>query len=234
VQTREPATLWGFPQGGDASAAPWSIPLSTTSRCDTGHDIFHTHAGVAIACASCHPEGGDDGHEWILNGEQRRTPSLRGTIAGTAPYHWPGDEADLPVLVNDVYTVRMAGQTLPADQMGALTSWVQAIPPPPAPSWVSASAASAGEALFNSAAVGCATCHSGAKFTNNQTLDVGTGGAFQVPPLVGVGWRAPLLHNGCAATIADRFGMCSTPQHGTLTNLSAADLQNLEAFLDTL
>jgi hypothetical protein len=234
VQTREPATLWGFPQGGEAGAAPWSIPLSNVSRCDTGHDIFHTHAGVAIACASCHPEGGDDGHVWILNGDQRRTPSLRGTIAGTAPYHWPGDEADLPVLVNDVYTVRMAGQSLPTDQMGALTSWVQAIPPPPAPSWVNASAAAAGEALFDSPTVGCATCHNGAKFTNNQTLDVGTGGAFQVPPLVGVGWRTPLLHNGCAATIADRFGMCSTPQHGTLTNLSATDLQNLEAFLETL
>ena len=235
MQTRDPANLWVFPPSGDAGGnAPWSIPLSSVSRCDSGHDIFHTHAGVAIACASCHPEGGDDGHVWILNGDQRRTPSLRGTIAGTAPYHWPGDEPDLPTLVNDVYTVRMAGGTLDDDEMSALTGWVQTIPPPPAPSWVNASAVLAGEVIFRSTSAGCATCHSGSKFTNNQTVDVGTGGSFQVPPLVGVGWRTPLLHNGCAATIADRFGMCSTQQHGSIASLSAEDLQNLEAYLETL
>ena len=35
----------------------------------------------------------------MLDGNKRRTPSLRGTIAGTAPYHWPGDKADLDALV---------------------------------------------------------------------------------------------------------------------------------------
>jgi mono/diheme cytochrome c family protein len=237
VQTRDPANLWVFPQtpaGGGPTSNPWSIPLSGVSRCDTGHDIFHTHAGVPIACASCHPEGGDDGHVWVLNGDQRRTPSLRGTIAGTAPYHWPGDEPDLPTLVNDVYTIRMAGAALEAEAMSALTGWVQTIPPPPAPTWVNASAAAAGQKIFENSTVGCSSCHSGAKFTNNQTVDVGTGGAFQVPPLVGVGWRTPLLHDGCAQTIADRFGTCSTSGHGSLSSLSAGDLQNLEAYLETL
>jgi hypothetical protein len=55
-----------------------------------------------------------------------------------------------------------------------------------------------------------------------------------VPPLVGVGWRTPLLHDGCAQTIADRFGACGSPSHGTISSLSAADLQNLEAYLETL
>jgi cytochrome c peroxidase len=82
--------------------------------------------------------------------------------------------------------------------------------------------------------VKCATCHSGAKFTDNLTVDVGTGGAFQVPPLVGVGWRTPLLHDGCAATIADRFGACATPAHGTISGLSAQDLTDLENYLETL
>ena len=36
------------------------------------------------------------------------------------------------------------------------------------------------------------TCHSGALFTNNATVDVGTGRAFQVPSLRGVAWRAPV------------------------------------------
>jgi mono/diheme cytochrome c family protein len=231
VQTREPATLQWQSRDGTRGA---SVSLSTITRDDTGHDVFHTQAGAQIACASCHPEGGDDGHVWILDSNKRRTPSLRGTLAGTAPYHWPGDEADLPTLVNDVYTNRMAGAPLQSDQMGALTGWVQTIPRPAAPSWVDATAASKGQALFERSDTACASCHTGSKYTNNQTVDVGTGGAFQVPPLVGVGWRTPLMHDGCAATIGDRFSTCSTAQHGNVKSLSAADIANLTAYLETL
>ena len=232
VQTREPAVLWVVPLSDAGS--PISIPLSTLSRQDTGHDIFHTHAGALLACASCHPEGGDDGHVWTLDGNRRRTPSLRGTIAGTAPYHWPGDEADFDAIVRDVYVVRMSGGSLTTPQSGALSAWVNAIPAPPAPIWVDPNAAAAGRALFQRTDVGCATCHSGSKLTNNATVDVGTGGAFQVPPLVGVGWRTPLMHDGCAATIADRFGVCQTSLHGNVAKLSPQDVTNLTAYLETL
>jgi cytochrome c553 len=232
LQTREPAKLLAVPIfGGNIR----SIQLSDVMREDTGHDVFHTQAGAQIACASCHPEGGDDGHTWILDDNPRRTPSLRGTIAGTAPYHWPGDQKDLPTLVDNVYTLRMSGAKLASDQMNALTSWVQTIPAPPAPTWVDPKAASAGRVLFSSTATQCSTCHAGAKLTNNQTVDVGTGGAFQVPPLVGVGWRTPLLHDGCAATIEARFGsVCSTQGHGDISKLSSQDIANLTAFLETL
>lgn len=233
LQTREPAQLLAVPISGGGNIR--SVQLSAVTREDTGHDVFHTQAGAEIACASCHPEGGDDGHTWILDQAPRRTPSLRGTIAGTAPYHWPGDQKDLPTLVNNVYTLRMSGAQLASDQMKALTSWVQTVPAPPAPSWVDPKAASAGRVLFSSTATQCSTCHAGAKLTNNQTVDVGTGGAFQVPPLIGVGWRTPLLHDGCAATIAARFGSaCSTQGHGDISKLSSQDIANLTAFLETL
>jgi cytochrome c peroxidase len=65
-------------------------------------------------------------------------------------------------------------------------------------------------------------------------MNVSTCGSFQVPPLVGVGWRAPLMHNGCAATFADRFGKCATSGHGSLQGLSAADISDLTAYLDSL
>jgi acyl-coenzyme A thioesterase PaaI-like protein len=65
-------------------------------------------------------------------------------------------------------------------------------------------------------------------------MDVGTGGNFQVPPLVGVGWRTPLLHDGCAATLADRFGACATPQHGSIGTLSQQNVSDLVAYLETL
>jgi hypothetical protein len=230
VQTREPAALWFVVPGGGVS----SISLSPLSVRDTGHDVFHTHAGALIACASCHPEGGDDGHVWLLDGAKRRTPSLRGTIAGTAPYHWPGDEPDFSAIVKDVYEGRMSGGRLTPDQSAALSAWVNAIPAPPAPTWVDSSAAAAGRAIFQRADVACTACHNGPKMTNNATVDVGTGGAFQVPPLVGVGWRTPLMHDGCATAIADRFGACATAQHGDIASLSKSDIANLTAYLETL
>ena len=231
VQTREPATLVRF----DAETGePTTIALSAVSRADTGVDIFHTQAGAMVACASCHPEGGDDGHVWMLDGNPRRTPSLRGTIAGTAPYHWTGSEQNLDTLVTDVYTLRMSGAFLAGDRMSALTGWVQSIPAPPSPSWLDASAVARGQAVFARQDVGCATCHAGPKLTNDTTVDVGTGGNFQVPPLVGVGWRAPLLHDGCAATMADRFGKCATPGHGSTAGLSAGDLADLSTYLESL
>jgi hypothetical protein len=229
VQTREPAALWILGSTSDVT-----IPLSSQTRADTGFDVFHTQAGAMIACASCHPEGRDDGHVWLLDDKQRRTPSLHGTIAGTAPYHWPGDEPSLNVLVNDVYTVRMNGAPLDDSQMGAVTTWVKNVGPLPAPTWVDPSASLRGKALFERADVGCATCHSGPKFTNNLTMDVGTGGLFQVPPLVGVGWRTPLMHDGCAATLTDRFGACATPQHGSTGALSKQDVSDLVSYLETL
>jgi hypothetical protein len=257
AQTLEPEASLSFVPltSGPAGRLPSSaetvlrIPLSTTSNHNTGHDIFHTQAGALMACASCHPEGGDDGHVWQLEGLPRRTPSLRGTIAGTAPYHWPGEELDMNMLIGDVYTHRMSGGMLDDTQRDALTKWVEGIPAPPAPSWLDSSAAGRGEVLFKGSA-GCTACHSGPKFTNNATVDVGTGTdiaqntsggptqtvpkAFQVPPLVGVGWRTPLFHDGCASTMQDRFGRCATPQHGSTAQLSPHDIADLTAYLESL
>jgi hypothetical protein len=239
AQTRQPATLTIFGSGQNSDGTPDLYPatviaLSPVSRDDSGHDQFHAPTIAGLACASCHPEGGDDGHVWQLDGQPRRTPSLRGTVAGTAPYHWGGDEADFPTLVRDVLTNRMSGPMLTDSQMEALTQWVQSIPAPAAPTWVDAASAGRGAVLFSSAAIGCSTCHSGPKLTNNLTLNVGTGRAFQVPPLVGVGWRTPLLHDGCATTLADRFGACATTGHGVTSGLGTQDVNDLVAYLETL
>jgi DNA-binding beta-propeller fold protein YncE len=233
LQTREPAALIVVPASLQVQNLT-PISLSSVSRDDLGHDLFHTPTPAMIACASCHPEGGDDGHVWILDGQTRRTPSLRGTIADTAPYHWAGDEMDFPTLVNDVFVNRMSAGMVTTAQTTALSTWVSSIPAPPAPSWVDLGAASRGAALFTNATLGCSTCHSGAKFTNNLTVDVGTGGLFQVPPLVGVGWRLPLMHDGCAQTFADRFGACATPGHGVTAALTSQNIGDLSAYLDTL
>jgi len=65
---------------------------------------------------------------------------------------------------------------------------------------------------------------------------VGTGGEFQVPSLIGVGSKLPLMHDGCASTIRERFDRwtCGGSDHGDIESLTSADLDTLVAFLGTL
>jgi cytochrome c peroxidase len=193
---------------------------------------------VLLACASCHPEGGDDGHVWTFTGfGARRTQSLRGGISAGAPFHWDGNLRGLPELYAEVLTKRMAGPKLDEAQQRALTGWIDSIPALPAAETSEASASEAaarGRDLFESPAVGCATCHTGPAMTNNLTVDVGTGGSFQTPSLRGVRWRAPYLHNGCASTLTDRFGACGGDRHGATSTLSSAQIADLIAYLETL
>ncbi|MGA7120533.1 MAG: c-type cytochrome [Polyangiaceae bacterium] len=235
LQSREPAALHFVSTGSDGQADSLltSVTLSETSREDTGHTIFHTNSGGAVACASCHGEGGDDAQTWNFGGvKPRRTPSLLGTVKGTAPYHWDADFADIQSLSHAIYTVRMSGRVLAPDQVSALQSWLEQLPPPKRPAGDSAAIAR-GQALFQGEAA-CASCHSGPSYTNNATVDVGTGARLQVPPLVGVGARLPIMHDGCAKTLADRFGACATPTHGQTTNLTGSQIGDLVAFMNSL
>ena len=229
VQTREPAQL--IIDATEPSAT--IVSLSTVSRDDTGHEILHSDQGGSIACASCHIEGGEDGRVWVFtdNGP-RRTPSALGTVEGTAPYHWDGSQLNLPMLYTGSLA-RMNGASLAADQVTAFTSWLDALPGP-APSPGDPGSIARGQALFQGSG-GCATCHSGAKFTNNETLDVGTGQAFQVPPLVGVSARAPFLHDGCAPTLIDAIGACGhASTHGGTASFTSAQLADLATYLGSL
>jgi cytochrome c peroxidase len=178
------------------------IPLSDESREDTGHSIFHSNSGAGLACASCHPEGRDDGYAWrSLDLGARRTPSLLGTLANTAPYHWNGEAKDMSALMKLTFESRMRGPALSEEQVQAVDGWLRALPAPPPAKVSDNDAVARGKALFEGAA-GCATCHSGVMRTNNASIDVKTGGTFQVPSLVGVAWRPPYFHDGSAPTLA--------------------------------
>lgn len=225
VQTRSPSMLL---VGGRSVALSPSIT-------NAGFDLFHTPTKVGLACASCHPEGGDDGHVWVFASlGNRRTQSLRGGVLDTAPLHWAGDETDLGDLVADVFTHRMGGGKVTPAQVTALGKWLEQLPVPRAPSGLDPDAIDRGRTAFDKAE--CATCHSGSPLTNNKSVDVGTGGTFQVPTLRGVGARAPFIHDGCAATLHDRLTdpACSGVTHGKLDLLSSGELGDLEVFLESL
>ncbi|HET6283952.1 MAG TPA: cytochrome c, partial [Polyangia bacterium] len=229
VQTREPATLW-------LGSTGQVISLSTTSRADTGQQVFHTNAGGGVACASCHPEGGEDGRVWKFACiGARRTQSMRGGIVGTEPFHWDGDMTTFGKLVHEVFEGRMSGPALRPEISDALLGWIDTIPGLPARTDIDQMAAERGRVLFNDTTVACATCHTGARLTNNKSADVGTGKLFQVPSLRNVAARAPFLHDGCAPTLKDRFGACGGgDKHGKTSNLNPAQVADLISYLETL
>jgi mono/diheme cytochrome c family protein len=231
AQTREPAALWRGDTGG-------TIALASDSRTDTGQYIFHVNAGGGLACASCHPEGGEDGRVWnFLCTGARRTQSIRGGISQTAPFHWDGSEHDFSGLMDDVFSGRMSGPRLNPDQKAALQGWIDTIPAMPTTAGLDAAAVERGKAIFTDATVGCAACHAGALLTNNLTIDVGTGQAFQIPSLRGVSWRAPFMHNGCAATLTDRLTSAACgggDKHGFTSNLTSAQIGDLTTYLQSL
>jgi mono/diheme cytochrome c family protein len=231
VQLREPAQL----VRADGTV---TVQLASDSRADTGWAVFHSNSGAELACASCHAEGGDDSRTWNFQDVgPRRTQTLRGHIGGTEPFHWGGDLHDFGSLLGEVYIKRMSGPTLMTDQSSRLFAWINTIPELPQSPPADSAAVARGQALFEAPTVtGCNSCHSGAQMTNNATVDVSTGGLFQVPRLIGVAWRAPFLHDGCAQTLTDRFGPCggSGDLHGFTSKLTAAQIADLVAYLETI
>jgi len=201
---------------------------------DSGRQLFHKQTALGLSCASCHPEGRDDGLVWNFEDiGTRRTQSLGGNLLARGPFHWVGDMDDLEVLMDDVFANRMAGGEVTNSQRRSLGPWLDRIPAPAPVATTNASAVERGRDLF--AATGCGTCHGGALFTNNKIVDVGTGGKFKVPSLLGIAARAPYMHDGCAATLRDRFGACGGGDaHGLTSTLAPAQIDDLVAYLESL
>jgi mono/diheme cytochrome c family protein len=230
VQSREPAALYIMTP--DRQRVWKEIKLSDESREDTGHAIFHSNSGGFLACASCHVEGGDDGRTWTFTEGDRRTPSMRGTMRNTeGPFHWDGSMRDMRHLVDHVFVTRMSGPQMDDTHVDTLKKWLVKIPDPPKVEQP-VEAVKRGATIFTQR--GCASCHTGANLTNHEVKDVGTGGLFKVPSLVGVAWRAPFIHNGCARTMRERFTACGGDKHGDVAGMTAQEIDDLSTYLESL
>jgi hypothetical protein len=232
VQSREPAALHLLSYTREA---PKVIALGGESVEDVGHAVFHSNSGGRVACASCHAEGGDDGRVWSFPEDGiRRTPSLLGTVKGTAPYHWAGDQANIRALTTAIYQGRMQGPEL-SQEVPRLQSWLESLPAPIAYAPADTAEAIRGKAHFEAR---CASCHAGPMLTNNSAYAVrGDAVRLQVPSLVGLSVRAPYMHDGCAPTIGARLlplQSCGGLNHGDLSNLDVSAKGDLVAYLRSL
>ncbi|WP_234023160.1 c-type cytochrome [Sorangium cellulosum] len=236
VQSREPARVELFELGTGLGNAVIDLPGESVKS--AGHEMFHKNENGSMVCASCHPEGGDDGHTWNFDPiGARRTQVVSGGILKTAPFHWDGDMSDLTAIMREVFERRMNGPHFDSNRVAEFAAWIDSLPAPPVSPAPDAEAVARGEALFHDEAVDCARCHAGAQLTSNTSFNVGTGKAFQIPSLVRIGARAPYMHDGCAKTLKDRFvdTYCGGGEwHGKTSHLSSPQIDDLVAYLETL
>ncbi len=215
------------------------------------HDATNTHltpSGV-VTCATCHPNGGDDGLNWFIHTEGitrkvRRTAPAWNARAGAAPFHWDGEFLDGASLSRDTTLELMEGDGLVVD-FYAIAAYMDQVPAPiPRPmSPEEFSLAQQGRQLFESPQTGCADCHNGPHLSDNRALSVlppssdpdAVMPAVITRPLRGVRARAPFLHDGRAQTL-ESIHQEHNPQdqHGRTSTLTAQERTALRLYLETL
>lgn len=149
-----------------------------------------------------------------------------------------------------------AGLSPDLDALAAYLTSLSAYPRSPyrTPSGQLSEAATRGRAIFEDATRGCTGCHGGARLTDsvfeapNQpklhdvgTLKEGSGkrlnGALtglDTPTLFELFNSAPYLHDGSALDVVDAVVLDGQDRHGKVSDLSAAQLDDLRAYLLSL
>ncbi|MBL9103388.1 MAG: cytochrome-c peroxidase [Myxococcales bacterium] len=225
VQSRQPARL--IVSDADGREV---IELGGESRFDTGHEIFHRATDSGLSCASCHPEGTDDGHVWKFEGfGPRRTQPIDVGLADTAPYHWDGDMQDFDVLMAEVLAHRMGGKRQSPERGESFTRWIFAQERPAVVGDEDAALVAAGERLF--ADYACGKCHDGPGLGGSRTETI-AGVAKQVPTLRRISLHPPFMHDGRAPTLeaAIRDMIATTRER----DAPAEDVAAIAAYLRTL
>jgi len=208
-----------------------------------GRRVFHRAGDMRLsadgrACASCHPDGRDDGRTWLTPEGPRQTMMLAGRLQNTAPYGWTRHAPTLHDYVSDTIT-RLRGNGLDDVEMHALEAYVLSLSLPSAARRPEVALAARGKDVFESSSAGCASCHAGAATTDGKPHDVGSRWrseperAFATPSLRHVARTAPYFHDGRYATLRELLTDGASAM-GSTKHLDGRDLDALEAYLGTL
>ncbi len=191
--------------------------------------------GAGVSCATCHFEGRNDGLTWTFDHGPRNTPSLAGLVSATAPVTWTND---VPTVADEAAITsrgRMGGHGVSGAELRAIAAFIDWTPDADVPLRGSSDPAVArGAAIFARADTACATCHTGARGTDNRGHDMVGERGVNTPALIGVAASAPYFHDGSAATLADVLLRADEVGMGRTAHLSAAELADLEAYLRSL
>ncbi len=228
-----------------------------------------------VSCSSCHPDGVTDARTWQNPEGDRKTPNLFG-LAHTHPLHWSADRDESQDFEYTIRGVLMRGRGLSTERLkqgketdrvaldqkcSGLTKDLDAMaiytnsfpvrlsPHAAGPGKLTAEA-ERGKKLFESAATKCATCHTGAYYTDSSLAvkpfkvhDVGTGGdkrekmgpKYDTPTLLGVYRMNSFLHDGRAKTLHEVLTAHNAgDKHGVTSQLKPAEVDDLVAFVKSL
>jgi cytochrome c peroxidase len=237
-----------------------------------------------IACANCHLEGDSDRNVWDFTnrGEGlRNTISMLGRAGtGDGPVHWTANFDEIQDFEHDIRNAfggsglipdeifnagsrnttlgdTKAGTSADLDALAAYVTSLVTVPKSPFrnPDGSLSAAALRGKATFESAELGCTTCHSGPRLTDSRLLapaqpllhDVGTARpssgqrlgqtlpGFDTPTLHALWASPPYLHDGSAATLqAVLTERNQSDQHGTTSQLLPNEVDDLALYLLSL
>ena len=206
-----------------------------------------------FSCRSCHPDGHVDGlsYDFDTSGigdNLLDNRSLLG-VAGTEPFKWNGKNASLEVQCGPRFAkVLMRTDPIPQKDLLDLTTFIKSQPPQRVArneDGTLTPSQERGRAIFfaTKTTTGkeiphekrCATCHRPPLYSVRLSFDVGSGGPFDTPHLLGVANTAPYLHDGRALSLEEIWTLYGTNDvHGVTSYMNKIQLNDLVEFLKTL
>ena len=235
----------------------------TTTPLRRGEQLFndaHFSFQGQFSCASCHLDTTFDSLQWDLEPDgfgidvvdNRSIESLM----GTQPYKWNGGNPDLPTECGsrtEKYFYR--SQSFNTPQLTDLVAFVLSLPSRSncyrSTDGELTPAQERGKTIIERTkrkngrpipeGSRCSSCHSGPKYTNNKSFDVGTGKPTDRSPLVDtpqlpdIAYSAPYLHDGSARSLEEIWTVFNPKdQHGVTNDLTKDELNDLIEYLRTL
>jgi YVTN family beta-propeller protein len=250
IDTKADKVLWSIDLGGPKTVSP-------VRRGERNFNNAHYAFQGQFSCANCHLDSTFDGIEWDLEPDGFGVDIVDNRsiedLPGTQPYKWNGGNPDLPTecgprTAKFIYRA----QSFNARELTDLVTYVSSLPLRPnryrSADGELTAAQERGKAIFDRTRYKdgrpipenqqCAFCHSGPKFTNNQSFDVGSGKATDRSPLVdaahlrGIAYSAPYLHDGSARSLEEIWTVFNPKDtHGITNDLTKDELNDLIEYL---
>jgi mono/diheme cytochrome c family protein len=208
-----------------------------------GRRLFHRATDTRIsadgrACASCHPDGRDDGLVWPTPDGPRKTMFLAGRLARGKSFGWEAKHATMPIHIHATIK-NLKGAGLAAEEVQNIAAYCASMTPPPRTPRALTTDEEHGREIFRFSA-GCGGCHAEeSHFTDASSHDVSSATVtdktktFLAPSLKYLAGTARLFHDGRYADLSTLL-RSEDGKMGATAHLSKKDLRDLEAYLQTL